>query len=75
MKRYQNVRKISREEARREAAPDIMHAVELLLDQAIKAYQFGPTSYTYEAMTACMKARELVRAAIVNSDIINTGGK
>jgi hypothetical protein len=42
-------------------------AIEPLLDVALKAYQFGASSYTYEAMVACMKATDLAHAAIVEA--------
>ena len=52
------------------AAPDMLAAlqdIEPLLESARKAYQFGPSSYTYGAMLACMKARDRARAAIIKA--------
>jgi len=42
----------------------IWQAVEPLLATAMKAYQFGPSSYTYEALMACMDIRDIMLAAI-----------
>jgi hypothetical protein len=42
----------------------IWRAVEPLLATAMKAYQFGPSSYTYEALMACMDIRDIMLAAI-----------
>ena len=39
-------------------------AVEPLLATAMKAYQFGPSFYTYEALMACMDIRDIMLAAI-----------
>jgi hypothetical protein len=41
-----------------------LRAIEPLLENAKKAYQFSPTSYTYEALLAIAQARDLARAAI-----------
>ena len=42
----------------------VWRAVEQLLATAMKAYQFGPSSYTYEALMACMDIRDIMLAAI-----------
>ena len=42
----------------------IWQAVEPLLAVAMKAYQFSPIAYTYEALMACMDIRDIMLAAI-----------
>jgi hypothetical protein len=42
----------------------IWHAIEPRLNVAMQAYQFGPSSYTYEALQACMDIRDILLAAI-----------
>ena len=42
----------------------IWQAVEPLLAITMKAYQFGPSSYTHEALQACMDIRDIMLAAI-----------
>jgi hypothetical protein len=52
------------------ATPDMLAAlqeIEPLLESARQAYQFGPSSYTYSAMLACLKARDRARAAIIKA--------
>jgi hypothetical protein len=51
----------------RDAAPDMLAALQAvapLLATALKAYQFGASSYTYAAMVDCMKVRDIALAAI-----------
>jgi hypothetical protein len=57
----------------RDAAPDMLAALQAvapLLAAALKAYQFGASSYTYEAMVACMKARDVALAAITKATVV-----
>ena len=47
----------------------LWQAVEPRLAVAMKAYQFGPSSYTYEALMACMDIRDIMLAAIAKKPI------
>jgi hypothetical protein len=55
------------------AAPDMLAALQAvapLLAKALKAYQFGASSYTYAAMVACMKARDVALAVITKATVV-----
>jgi hypothetical protein len=56
------------------AAPNMLAALKAiapLLTVASKAYQFGPTSYTCEALIACQNVRDLALAAIAKAEMIS----
>ena len=60
-----------------EAAPDMLAAVqeiEPLLESAREAYRFGPSSYTYEALQACMDIRDIMLAAIAGEPDVSADG-
>jgi hypothetical protein len=52
-----------------------LQAIEPLLDTARKAYEFGPSSYTYDAMLACMKMRDIALAVIEKATATTEGVK